>query len=156
MGRKRGVQYRPGSFWRQDDRSGFSVRAEDMRQEWNELLVDKKLYEPRQPQDFVQGVADDQTVDQARPIPPAVFVGPISTELALPAVVGATFLYLDAINGFNAGRKLGVMMDSGEYFNTTIDGPPTSFGVNIAAAMPGTAARGNIVTVFIPAPGVFP
>jgi len=156
MGRKRGVQYRPGSFYRNDDRSGFVVRAEKTRQEWTELIVADNLWEARQPQDLVEGVPDDQTVDNARPVPPAVFVGPISTTLALPALVGATFLYLDAVNGFNDGRKVGIILDSGDYFNTTQAGPPTSLGIHIAQGLPLTAARGNTVTAYIPSPEVIP
>ena len=53
---------------------------------------------------------------------------------------------LDNIGGFNAGDNIGVMMDSGSYFNTTIAGPPTALGINIARPMPGYAAQGNVVT----------
>lgn len=59
--------YKPGSFWRVDDRSGFKRRAENTRQEWTGLIVDDNLWEPRQPQDLVRGVKDIQSVALARP-----------------------------------------------------------------------------------------
>lgn len=61
--------YKPGSFYRIDDRTGFKTRAEDMRREWDNLLVREKSFEMRQPQDFVTGVVDDQNVPFARPRP---------------------------------------------------------------------------------------
>lgn len=124
--------------------------------EWTELIVGKDLWEIRQPQDLVKGVPDDQTVPNARPAPPPVFVGPLDTTLSLPAAVGATFLFLDAINGFSAGAKIGVFTDDGGYFYSTVSGPPTSLGINIANALKLPCSKGNTVTVFIPSPGVFP
>lgn len=156
MGRKRGVQYRGGSFYRSDDRSGFTRRAEDTAKEWNESIVGTNLWEARQPQDLVQGTPDDQSVPEARPVPPAAFVGPISTDLALPAAVGDTFLYLEAINGFSAGMQIGVMLDTDGYFNTRVNGAPTVAGIHITTALPYFASKGNVVTVYQAAPGIFP
>ena len=72
MGRK--LHYKAGSFYRTDDRTGFPQRAERTRREWTGLIVDENVWEPRQPQDFVRGVADDQSVPEARPRAPATFV----------------------------------------------------------------------------------
>jgi hypothetical protein len=156
MGRKRGVQFRMGSFYRSDDRSGFTVRAGETREEWNGLIVDEKLWEPRQPQDFVKGIPDDQTVPNARPVPPPTFVGPIYVQLTANVAVGATFLPIQYITGFEAGDNIGVMLDTGVLFNTTVSGPPISTGINIASPMPFTAASGNLVTDYEPPFGVFP
>jgi hypothetical protein len=59
--------YKPGSFYRICDRTGMAIRAERTQTEWQGLIVDKRVFEPRQPQDFVRGVNDDQTVPFARP-----------------------------------------------------------------------------------------
>lgn len=67
--------YKPGSFYRICDRTGFATRAERTSQEWNNLIVRDDVYERRQPQDFVKGVQDNQTVPQARPRQPNVFLG---------------------------------------------------------------------------------
>lgn len=62
--------YKPGSWYRICDRTGFAVRAERTQTEWQNLIVDKRVYERRQPQDFVKGVADNQTVPFPRPRQP--------------------------------------------------------------------------------------
>lgn len=67
--------FRMGSFYRICDRTGFATRAEDTQMEWQGLIVDRRVFEARQPQDFVTGVPDNQTVPYARPRQPNVFVG---------------------------------------------------------------------------------
>lgn len=146
MGRQRGIQYRLGSFYRADDRSGFVTRAEKTRMEWQGYIVDRKLWEIRQPQDFVKGVPDDQTVPDPRSELPTPFVGPTATELSAAVTPGATFLPLSSVGGISAGDLLGVMLDTGVYFNTSVSGPPTSTGVNISPALGGYASSGNAVT----------
>ncbi len=120
------------------------MRAEQTQEEWTGLIVDKKLWEIRQPQDLVRGVPDDQSVPQARPVPPPVWDGPLYFQLAANVAIGATFIPLNYIAGITAGDKFGVMLDSGEYFNTVVDGAPISSGVNITDPMPFTAASGNL------------
>ena len=145
MGRKRGIQYRPGSFYRSDDRTGFSRRAEDTRKEWNGLIVGQDVWEIRQPQDFVRGVPDNQTVPDARPVPPPVYTGPVYAQTSASVAIGATFLPLNATNGFSSNSKIGVMLDTGVLFNTTQVGAATATGITIAGKMPYTAASGNDV-----------
>jgi hypothetical protein len=62
--------YKPGSFYRIDDRTGFCIRAERQQMEWTGLIIDKRVWERRHPQDFVKGVFDNQTVPYARPRQP--------------------------------------------------------------------------------------
>lgn len=145
MGRQRGIQYRPGGFLRSDDRSGFTRRAEQTRKEWTGLIVDQNLWEIRQPQDFVRGVPDDQTVPEARPIPPDVFIGPVYATTTGALAIGSAVIPLNAVNGFSAGYKVGVMLDSGILFNTTQVGPATGNSITIAAGLPFTAQSGNDV-----------
>ena len=61
------LYYKPGSFYRICDRTGFATRAERTQREWQGLIVEKRVFEPRQPQDFVRGVNDIQTVPAPRP-----------------------------------------------------------------------------------------
>jgi hypothetical protein len=144
VGRKRGVQYRLGQFYRSDDRSGFTRRAERTRKEWTGLIVDENLWEARQPQDFVRGVPDDQTVPDARPISPAVFSGPIYTTLTAQANIGDLFVSLDSVFGMSIGDPFGVMLNTGAFYNTYITNV-TASGVWLYAPMPNTAASGNDV-----------
>lgn len=72
MGRER--FYKPGSFYRICDKTGFATRAERTEREWQGLIVDRRVYEARHPQDFVKGVYDNQTVPFPRPRQPDVDV----------------------------------------------------------------------------------
>lgn len=58
--------YRPGDHYVLCDRSGFKVLASQTLKEWNGLIVRKEDYEERQPQDFVRGRKDKQSVDDPR------------------------------------------------------------------------------------------
>lgn len=82
--------YKPGSFYRIDDRTGFKVRAEDQQREWTNLLIRKQSFEMRQPQDFVTGVVDDQNVPYARPRPD---ITNLPSVAQLPG--GAQFLVME-------------------------------------------------------------
>jgi len=78
-------KYIPGDFWRIDDRSGFKIRSSDSAKEWTGLIVRKRDWEPRHPQDFVRGRVDHQNVPEPRPEPAAAFVNnthnlPLLTE----------------------------------------------------------------------------
>lgn len=146
MGRKRGVNFRLGSFYRSDDRSGFVRRAEHTRMEWQGLIVGKDLWEIRQPQDFVRGVPDNQNVPDPRSQLATPFDGPVSTQLARAASPGDAVLYLDSTAGFSASDKVGVMTSDGSYFNTAVLGAPTSSTITITAPMPLGAPSGNVVT----------
>lgn len=48
------------------DRTGFKIKADDSQQEWNNLVVRRRSWEQRQPQDFLRSVRDDQTVPNPR------------------------------------------------------------------------------------------
>lgn len=48
---------------------GDQVLASELRQRWDGYYVDAKCWEPRQPQDFVRGVADVQVPPFTRPEP---------------------------------------------------------------------------------------
>ena len=65
----------PGDWHCVCDRTGFRVPASQTRREWNGLQVWEKVYETRQPQDYVRGVRDDQSVPFARPVSEPSFLG---------------------------------------------------------------------------------
>ncbi len=73
--RKSKNKYKKGSWNLICDRTGFKIKAEDARVEWNGLVVDKGVYESRHPQDFVQARADDQSVPYSRPESPERLLG---------------------------------------------------------------------------------
>lgn len=143
MGRK--LHFKMGSFYRTDDRSGFPQRAERTREEWTGLIVDEKLWEIRQPQDFVRGVKDDQSVPKPRPLPPNLFDGPIYTQLTANANVGATSVTVQSVAGFTNGDPMGIMTNLGEIFRATINAPPSGSTISFTPALTNPSASGNDV-----------
>jgi hypothetical protein len=152
MGRK--LHYKPGSWYRTDDRTGFPQRAERTRMEWNGLIVDEKVWEPRQPQDLVKGVPDIQSVPDARPLASHVFVGPISVQTTAGAVIGQSSIPVQTIFGFYQGAKVGCMLDTdgGQVFFTTIASPPSGSNLDLASPLPGFMSSGNLITLYQASP----
>lgn len=61
-----------------DPASGFKVPLSNLERQWDGQMVDYRYIDKRNPQDFVRGVKDDQSLPFARPESPDVFVaGPI-------------------------------------------------------------------------------
>ena len=152
MGRK--LHYKPGSFYRVDDRTGFPQRAGRTKKEWTGLIVDENVWEPRQPQDLVKGVKDVQSVPDARPLGQNIYVGPISVATTANAVIGQTSIPVQTIFGFYQGAKVGCMtdLDGGSVFFTTIASPPTGSNLVLAQGLPYTMASGNLITLYKPSP----
>lgn len=169
MGRK--LHFKMGSFYRTDDRTGFPQRAERTRQEWTGLIVDKSIWEIRQPQDFVRGVKDDQSVPKPRPLPPDIFDGPtyldlvadvgpgaliylttesgerVTTEAGQPITLGSNLniLYLNSLAGISVGERGGVMMNNGQFYNFTFQAIVSPSAVQISGSVPFLASAGNSV-----------
>lgn len=160
MGRKH--YYSPGQFSRICDRTGFRVLASDTKMEWDNLIVRKKSWEIRQPQDFVRGVQDDQNVPDARIRPNPTFIGPAQSMLSAAAVYGQAYVQITAPFQVFPGNTIGIMLnaDLGIVFLTTVlpnggdfnsdFGPDFSNGAYtfINPPLPGPAAAGNLVTNF--------
>jgi hypothetical protein len=149
--------YKPGSFYRICDRTGFRVRAERTKKEWDQLIVRDQSWEIRQPQDFVRGVRDDQTVPEARPRPNFTFIG-VQTTLSGDAAQGAfsdgfsdgfsgAGLPVASIAGFSVGDNIAVLLDDGSVFETAVSSIDASgMIIYIATDLPSSASSGNIVT----------
>jgi hypothetical protein len=83
-------------------------------------VVDKKRWEPQQPQDFVRGIADDQSIPEPRPRQQNRFVI-TATYVTAFAPRGANTIEVDSTAGFTVGDRVAVMLDSGEnYFPVVI------------------------------------
>lgn len=59
--------YKPNTNNVECDRTGFKVKADETRQEWNGFVVRKKSFERRQPQDLLRGFPDRQQPAISRP-----------------------------------------------------------------------------------------
>lgn len=65
----------PGQHWLNCERCGFNYRHKDMKKQWDNRIVCAECWEPRQPQDFVRGVPDNQQAEGlVRTEPADVFV----------------------------------------------------------------------------------
>lgn len=63
---------RPGHHLVICDLSGWKCWDDEVIETWDGMVVFKKFYEERHPQDFVRGRADDQSVSPNRPESPDV------------------------------------------------------------------------------------
>lgn len=139
------LHYVPGDFYRVCDISGFKIRNGRTRKEWNNLIVWDRVWEARQPQDFVKGVIDDQTVPEPRPRQPNVFLGFLTTTTTANAPLGTTALSVASTARMQNGDTVQVMLDNGVFFKTTISGSPGSNSINLAAGLPSVASSGALV-----------
>lgn len=55
--------------------SGFKVPVDELVRNWDGAMVHYRFVDRRNPQDFVRGVRDDQTLKVSRPEAPDVFLG---------------------------------------------------------------------------------
>jgi len=167
----RDLHYREGDFYRVDDRTGFPTRAGRTRKQWNNIFVDERFYESRQPQDLVRGRPDIQRVPEPRPIAPNTFVGSMYDALAAAAAPADTRVYAQNPGLFSAGMQIGIMLDDGIMFRTTVTHTGAStfgdaiFGVDVfggdnsislADALPYSASSGNVVVIYEPSPALPP
>lgn len=67
--------YRIGHWLAVCDRCGVTKWNDGLRLEWTGLRVCDKCLDPRHPQEFLQGVKDDQAPDWVRPKPAPVYIG---------------------------------------------------------------------------------
>jgi len=68
------------------DICGFKYKMSELKETWDGYMACSQDWNPRQPQDYVKGVQDNQSVEISRPDPPNVFVpesetGPIPPQI---------------------------------------------------------------------------
>lgn len=150
----RDLHYVPGGFYRVDDRTGFPTRADRTKMQWNNIIVDEKVWEPRQPQDLVRGVPDYQAVGYARPISPATFVGPQYYEISEAADILSYVVFLSTLAGISPGDPVGVVLnlDQGDIFRTTINSVFATF-VILNDWLPYAVAADNLLVDYAPGTG---
>jgi len=113
-----------------------------MREEWTGLWVCKRgCWEPRHPQDFVEGKEDIMTVPVARPDVANAYG---STTLNGSLSQWATTATLTSVSGLSEGDALGIYMDNGATHWTFID-DLTGSVVTMGSPIPWAATTGNAV-----------
>lgn len=95
------------------DRSGRTIMASEARQEWNGLIVDKRYWEPRHPQEFVRGVKDDQAVRYTRVPGDFDVAQDTTTGAGTTSGNGITFLSSDLGSKLHVSRVSVTITDSG-------------------------------------------
>jgi hypothetical protein len=137
--------YRAGDFWRICDVCGFQRRASATFKRWDGLMVCAEDWEPRHPQDFVRGKKDQQNVPDPRPEPVVSIIGPLTTTLAADASAGATTLTVALSTRFLATDTIGITLENGSVFRTTIAEIISSTSLRIATGLPSAAASGGLI-----------
>ena len=56
----------PGQHNKICDRTGFKIKSNGVRKEWNNMIVRSESWEPRQPQDLLRSRPDRQQVSDPR------------------------------------------------------------------------------------------
>jgi hypothetical protein len=132
--------YVPGDFYRIDDRTGFKRRASRTKLEWDGLIVDESVWEPRQPQDMVRGVRDDQTVPMPRPRQTNQFVIVGTWVTAFTGRLQST-IQVESTVGFMMGDQVALMLDTGDPFYPYIVGIGAT-SLNLCPVIPHSVGRG--------------
>lgn len=137
--------YKPGSFYRVDERTGFVRRAEETRKEWTGSIVGSDVWEPRHPQDSVKGRADNQAVPEPRPVPRATYFGPSYYTMDAEALAQATVIPLESTTGLAATNRISLILDNGDTHRTTIASVSAGVSVTLNLAIPSKASSGNLL-----------
>lgn len=132
--------YVGGDNYLLDDLSGFKIRASKAKVipggQTGGLAVSPLRWEPQQPQDFVIGVRDDQTVSLARPRQVNQFVI-TGTSVAAPSPARSSSITVESTVGFAVGNRIQIMLDAGVNFITTI-GSITGPVMGLSAPLPSS------------------
>lgn len=138
-------RYKGGDNYFLDDNTGFKVRASRAMIQWDNVATTKGPFSPRQPQDLVTGVPDEQAAWLLRPRQVNQFTV-VATFVTAGAQPGALTLTVASTQGFVAGDLCQVMLDSGDPFTFTLGSltattlswasPPLPSGVGLAFGAP--------------------
>lgn len=154
MGRK--LAYKPGSYYRVDDRTGFCERAEHTRKQWNNIYTRPQSWEARQPQDFVKGRRDNQNVPDPRSLAPNQFIG-VQTTISLFCPQGSRLVAFASVAGMSVGDFVSILLDDGNVLITQIESFTTGdfstdfssdfsiIGIQIGTPLPYSTSSGNDV-----------
>lgn len=138
--------YVPGSFYRICDRTGFKVRSYNTRMQWNNIIVRRDVWEPRQPQDFVTGVIDDQSVPLARPRSVDAYDGPLHTFITVQGNIGDYTINVNSTARMYPGDEIDLVLDNGTLLQTIILRVTNDTQLRIQDALTWTASVNNDLT----------
>ena len=93
------LRFNPGDNYLLDDISGFKIRRSKARLQWDNIATSGSRWSPRQPQDLVQAVRDEQYVSLSRPRQQNRFTI-LGTSVTAPSAAGSTSLTVQSTVGF--------------------------------------------------------
>jgi hypothetical protein len=114
--------------------------------QWNNLIVSPKVWELRQPQDFVKGIVDDQTVPLPRPRSESAYDGPLHTFITTAANIGDLVIEVNSSERMYAGDQIDLVLDDGSLLQTMIVQVPDTTHLRLQDKLPWTAAVNNDLT----------
>lgn len=103
-----------------DDETGLKIRASESMKRWDGARVDRRNWNPRQPQDLVKGREDRQIADIVRSRPVDQFVGPLTTTVTVAKAIGATTISVDSAVRMLVGDRITFTLDNGDTWQTSI------------------------------------
>ncbi len=122
------------------DRSGFTIPSSRARKEWNGLIVDKRFWEPRHPQDTIRVPREDMRVPDARPQPVPQFIGPLMTVTTAAASAGSRNLEVLHTERMQAGDHIGVFLADGDLHLNIIQEVTDLENLVLVDSLPGSLA----------------
>lgn len=145
---RRGLdEFVPGDHNLKCDRTGFKVKASEVAKEWNGLVVRKKSFETRHPQDFVRGVPDRPGVEDARPGPSPDYATQ-TTSLDVDEGAEQTELSVASTSNMSIGDAIKIAMDNNEWHLATISSFVAGDTVTISVGLTYKASSGNEVIIY--------
>ena len=91
--------WRPGRYLIEDDESGKVVYDDQVAKIWDGSIREKRMYETRQPQEFVRGKNDPKVLTETRPAAPTAIptntTGPFVGNTTIPVPQGPAFHLYD-------------------------------------------------------------
>jgi hypothetical protein len=137
------MTYKPLDYWMICDRCGARYRRSEMREEWTGLWVcTRGCWEPRHPQDFVEGTEDKTTVPVARP-DVAQTIG--ETTVSVSAAKDAKSITLVSASGMEENDPVGITLDDGTVFWTFLTADQAANVITINDGLWSAATSGNTV-----------
>lgn len=136
---------KPGDYLVQCDKTGFTRWASECQKEWNGNLVWERVFEPRQPQDYLRGIPDDPSVPDPRPEGVTTFIGPLVTQINASHSAGDVSLTVVSSVRMAVSDRLNIVLDSGDTYFTTILTVDDATTITVNDALPGATSAGNKV-----------
>ncbi len=132
------------------DRCGFKRKRSNVQYTWDNLLVCfPECWEIRHPQDFVRGIADKQSVADARPDYQTMQQ---STTLGANASAQAITITVSSASHITKYCGIGIELDpadSGLYHWTFVSDDPSGTTITLNDRMPSAATSGNTVLISV-------